>query len=109
MTALTMPAFLDSLADHRLNGDPRKVYNWMLAHCDLVEWRVVKRDAIATLLGMSAGSASNALRLVVERGFVDAKREGRHTVYRLLWSRRTPDACPANRLPKDPAEAATTN
>lgn len=84
------PALGDASRDRKLKGSPHTVYLWLACNLlDVEEYRPVKLTGIAEAIGVDEDTASRAVRLLVDRGYLArryAAREG--WAYRLLLSRR---------------------
>lgn len=92
MTQLGMvPRSIDQALRDRSLSPTARLTMYVLA--DLLtfdEWREVKSTALASLLGCEDQTAGRALRVLVERGYLDQRSgAGRARLFRLLWSRRT--------------------
>ena len=84
-----MPALVTASTDQRLRGAPIGVYLWLVCHhLDFEAYRALKIDGLATSLRVKRHTASRALRVLVEGGYVE--RRGRQATgyeYRLRWTR----------------------
>lgn len=66
-----MLALARAAEDERLRGAPLGVYLWLACHhLDVEAWRPVKLTGIATVLRIKRHTASRALRVLVEGGYV---------------------------------------
>jgi predicted DNA-binding transcriptional regulator len=87
---MLFPALAEASRDRALKGTPHTVYLWLTCNLlDVEEYRAVKLVGLATAIGLDEDTASRALRVLVDRGYL--AREHRGTVgyvYRLYLSRR---------------------
>jgi hypothetical protein len=85
-----IPAYRDAKVDKSLRGDiSLVVYLHMLDQLDPVEFREVKRAALAALLEVSENAIRRAFKKLVHRGYLrrGRSRPGEPTKYRLVWSK----------------------
>lgn len=85
-----MPAMVSASTDQRLRGAPIGVYLWLVCHMlDFEDFRALKIDGLAMSLRVKRHTASRALRLLVDGGYVE--RRGQQATgyeYRLRWTKR---------------------
>lgn len=67
---------------------------------DVHEFRRVKKDALAHLVGCDGATAVRALAALVERGYLDRRESIDGPEYRLFWTRR---GAPTHRAPAPPS------
>lgn len=87
---MTIPAFQDAKADKALRGDiSLVVYLHLLDELDPMEFREVKRVALATRLDVSERAVQRALKKLASRGYLRRGRSkpGEPRTYRLVYSR----------------------
>lgn len=88
---MPFPAMVAASDDDRLRGAPLDVYVWLCCHrLDFVEFRGVKVAALAITRRIKPDTASRALRLLVEYGYLERRYEHRAGYeYRLRLTRAT--------------------
>lgn len=86
---MIFPALVSASTDDQLRGAPLDVYLWLCCHrLDFIEYRPVKIGGLATSRRLKSDTASRALRILVERGYIERRylqREG--YTYRLRLTR----------------------
>jgi predicted DNA-binding transcriptional regulator len=88
--ASLIPAFFTAKEDVVLRGNPFLVYLWMHDHLDVVDYRAVKILEVVAALEMRETTARHAVRLLIERGYLDRRKtedySDRRWCYRLIYS-----------------------
>lgn len=86
---MLFPALIAASDDDRLRGAPLDVYLWLCCHrLDFVEYRPVKIDGLATSRRIKSDTASRAMRLLVEYGYLERRYQQRRGYdYRLRLTR----------------------
>lgn len=71
---MVIPALSAAADDTRLRWAPLAVYVWLLCHhLDLQTYRPVKLSGIAIACRLKRHTASRALRVLVERGYIERR------------------------------------
>lgn len=83
-----MPALRQAFLDAELRGLPLAALGWLASDVlDPVDYRRVKLDHLTHRLGCSKSSASDALTLLVERGYLQKREAIDGAEYRVRWTR----------------------
>lgn len=83
--AFLFPAMGDASRDRALKGTPHTVYLWLAYNLlDFVEERAIKISGVATAIGIDDDTASKAVRVLVDHGYL-VRSDGHR--YRLALSR----------------------
>lgn len=68
---MVIPALVDAATDRQLRGAPLGVYIWLLCHhLDLEDWKPIKINGLAVSLQIKRHTASRALHVLVDRGYL---------------------------------------
>jgi hypothetical protein len=90
LMASLIPAFFTAKEDVLLRGNPFLVYLWMHDHLDVIDYRAVKILEVVAALEMRETTARHAVRLLIERGYLDRRKtedySDRRWCYRLIYS-----------------------
>ncbi|RTL04198.1 MAG: hypothetical protein EKK62_16790 [Acidimicrobiia bacterium] len=71
---MVIPAMVSASTDQRLRGAPLGVYVWLVCHrLDLQEYRALKIDGLAVSLRVKRHTASRALHLLVDGGYIERR------------------------------------
>lgn len=84
-----IPAFKVASYDQTLRGVPIIVYLHLLHELDPMQWREVKRVALASLLCYHEETISDALNTLTAEGYLERQpwQPGAPRLYRLVYSR----------------------
>lgn len=88
---MTFPALATAAEDRTLKGMPFCVYGWLLCHrLDFEDYCSLKIDGLAQTLQMAPRTASRAVRLLVEGGYIERRLvPGKGYGYRLRMRKYT--------------------
>lgn len=86
---MVIPALVEASTDPRLRGAPLGVYVWLICHrLDFTHYKPLKIDGLAVSLQVKRDTASRALRLLVDGGYLDRRGVAQSGYeYRLWWTR----------------------
>jgi hypothetical protein len=93
-TVLMMPRSVEqAMRDHDLSPIARVAMYGLMCRLSFVTYTPVKAESLARDLGCTPQCTARALRVLVDRGYLDELPERRRPrYYRLPWSRREPAA-----------------
>jgi len=77
-----------ALDDATLQPAAKAVMWYLHQRLDFYEYREQKAESVACAVSVTPQHAGRALRLLVERGYLDEHGRRRPRAYRLPWSRR---------------------
>lgn len=89
---MLFPAMVAASNDLKLRGAPLDVYLWLVCHrLDFHEYRPVKLTALAISRQLRRNTASRALQILIDRGYIEriyVHRDGHQ--YRLCITKKEP-------------------
>ncbi len=84
-----LPIVVRQALDDRTLSPASKAVMWELQkRLDFHHYREQKEASLAAAVGIEPQSVGRALRLLVERGYLDEHQRQRPRAYRMPWSRR---------------------
>ena len=87
-----LPSVSEAMRDHRLPHTTRVMLWFLMSRLDLHEYREVKVMSLAHEMRIKERTANDALLRLAREGYIDMHHKQRPRAFRLLWSRRSPDA-----------------
>lgn len=93
ITGGSLPRVVEQALDDRSLRPVERLAMWHLArnYLDFHEFREVKTTSLANDMGIEDQTAGRCLRILVERGYLDAQRGDRRSrLFRMPWTRRAP-------------------